>query len=114
LYNLLSNAVTFSPEGSTIGLESYIDADSVGLRVSDMGPGIPVEQQSTIFERFSGHAQKGGRRGAGLGLAIARSLVELHGGLLELDVTVGSGTSFVCRFPKLPGADTAPAREAAQ
>jgi signal transduction histidine kinase len=114
LYNLLSNAVTFSPEGSIIVLESHVDADAVALRVSDMGPGVPVEQQSTIFERFSGHARGDGRRGAGLGLAIARSLVELHGGTLELDVTVDTGTSFVCRFPKLPGVDAAPAREAAQ
>ena len=52
LYNLLSNAVTFSPEGSSITLESAIEIDTITLRVSDMGPGIPADQQPTIFERF--------------------------------------------------------------
>ncbi len=115
LYNLLSNAVTFSPEGSSITLESAIEIDTITLRVSDMGPGIPADQQPTIFERFNSRAQGDGRRGAGLGLAIARSLVELHGGSLELaNDTDQTGTSFVCRFPKLPKSDTSPAQEAAQ
>ena len=79
-----------------------------------MGPGIPQDQQETLFERFTSRASGDGRRGAGLGLAIARSLVELHGGTLELDTTSTSGTRFICRFPKLPNADTQPAMEAAQ
>lgn len=115
LYNLLSNAVTFSPEGSSITMESATEAEAVILRVSDKGPGIPPEQRPTIFERFNSRAQGDGRRGAGLGLAIARSLVELHGGSLELaHDEQQTGTSFVCRFPKLPKSDTNPAREAAQ
>ena len=114
LYNLLSNAVAFSPEGSAITLENRVDADSVAFVVSDMGPGIPSEQRATLFERFSSRASGDGRRGAGLGLAIARSLVELHGGSLELDSTCTTGTRFICRMPKLPNADTQPAMEAAQ
>lgn len=114
LHNLLSNAVAFAPSGSAITLESHINADTVILRVSDKGPGIPPEQQSTIFERFNSRAQGGGRRGAGLGLAIARSLVELHGGTLELDTDIAEGTSFVCTFPRYPDQDSVPAREAAQ
>ena len=114
LYNLLSNAVAFSPEGSAITLESQVDAATISFVVSDMGPGIPIEQKATLFERFSSRASGDGRRGAGLGLAIARSLVELHGGSLELDTTCTSGTRFICRFPKLPSADTQPAMEAAQ
>ncbi|MEP1207158.1 MAG: ATP-binding protein [Rhizobiaceae bacterium] len=114
LYNLLSNAVAFSPEGSSVTLESQIDEDAVTLIVSDLGPGIPEEQRDTLFERFSSRAHGDGRRGAGLGLAIARSLVELHGGTLDLDTTCKEGTRFVCRLPKLPTSDTLPTRQAAQ
>ena len=114
LYNLLSNAVTFSPEGTAITLESHVDANAVEIAVSDLGPGIPKELRATLFERFSSRAQGDGRRGAGLGLAIARSLVELHGGSLKLDTTNKEGTRFICRFPKLPTADTQPAQQAAQ
>ena len=114
LYNLLSNAVAFSPEGTAITLENKVDADMVSFIVSDKGPGIPDEQKETLFERFTSRASSDGRRGAGLGLAIARSLVELHGGTLELDAACTEGTRFICRFPKLPNADTEPAMEAAQ
>jgi signal transduction histidine kinase len=114
LYNLLSNAVSFSPEGSSITLESHVEEDLVEFIVSDRGPGIPEEQQATLFERFSSRAHGDGRRGAGLGLAIARSLVELHGGTLELDTACQEGTRFICRLPKLPTADTQPAQQAAQ
>ncbi len=114
LYNLLSNAVTFSPHGSSITLESEVEKESIAFVVSDLGPGIPEEQRTSLFERFSSRAQGDGRKGAGLGLAIARSLVELHGGSLNLDATFTTGTRFVCRFPKLPSADTEPARQAAQ
>jgi signal transduction histidine kinase len=114
LFNLLSNAVAFSPEGSSVTLENRIEPNMISFVVSDMGPGIPAEQRATLFERFSSRASGDGRRGAGLGLAIARSLVELHGGSLELDTTSTQGTRFVCRFPKLPTADTQPAMEAAQ
>ena len=114
LFNLLSNAVAFSPEGTAVTLESQVSVDTVSFAVSDMGPGIPKDQRETLFERFTSRASGDGRRGAGLGLAIARSLVELHGGSLELDATGTSGTRFICHFPKLPNADTQPAREAAQ
>lgn len=114
LYNLLSNAARFSPEGSAVTLEYHNHADHVAFVVADQGPGIPEEQRARLFERFSGRAHGAGRRGAGLGLAIARSLVELHGGSLELDPDSVEGTRFICSFPKLPVADNQPAREAAQ
>lgn len=114
LFNLLSNAIAFSPEGSAIMLQSGTQGDAVTLRVSDSGPGVPPEEQATIFDRFESKAQAGGRRGAGLGLAIARSLVKLHGGTIELDTDVKKGASFVCRFPKMPEVDTKPAMQAAQ
>ena len=114
LHNLLSNAVSYSPPDSAVTLEAGIEADSVTLRVSDEGPGIPADQRPTLFERFNSKSNASGRRGAGLGLAIARSLVRLHGGTLELDETVTDGTSFVCRFPKLPKGQTSPSSIAAE
>ena len=63
---------------------------------------IPEDKRDTIFNRFEANAHSGGSRGAGLGLAIARSLIELHGGTISLDATVEKGASFVCRLPKEP------------
>ena len=102
LYNLLTNAIRFSPEGSEIRLETKVEPDAVTLRVSDAGPGIPEDKRDSIFNRFESNAHSGGSRGVGLGLAIARSLVELHGGTISLDASVESGASFVCRLPKEP------------
>ncbi len=114
LHNLLSNALGFSPEDSVITLESRVEDNFICLSVIDRGPGIPEDQRDTIFERFNRVPHSGGRRGAGLGLSIARSLVELHGGTIEVDGSAKIGTSFVCRFPKLPKAEMSPAAHAAQ
>ncbi len=114
LFNLLNNAISFSPEGADIVLESEITPQDIVLRVRDAGPGIPEEERETIFDRFSSGSQNGGRRGPGLGLAIARSLVDLHGGELGLDDTGTNGSCFVCRFPKQPREETTPAAHAAQ
>lgn len=102
LYNLLSNAISFSPEGGSIELSCESTSQAVVLRVSDEGPGIPEEKQDAIFKRFESRSHEGSGRGVGLGLAIARSLVELHGGKLILDTSVEKGASFVCQFPKEP------------
>ena len=115
MFNLLSNAISFSPNEGAVTLESEVGADAVSFTVTDVGPGIPEDQQETIFERFSAATTKSGkRRGAGLGLAIARSLVELHGGTISVKSKLNAGTSFTCRFPKLPLSETTPASEAAQ
>ena len=114
LHNLLSNAIGFSPEDSVITLESRVENDFISLSVIDSGPGIPEDQRNIIFERFNSASHGVGRRGAGLGLSIARSLVELHGGTIEVDGSAEIGTSFICRFPKLPTAEISPAAHAAQ
>ncbi len=102
LFNLLSNAIRFSPEGGEIVLRCKLEPDAITIRISDSGPGIPEDKRDSIFDRFESKAQSGGRKGAGLGLSIARSLLELHGGTIELDSNVAEGASFVCRFPRLP------------
>jgi signal transduction histidine kinase len=99
LFNLLANAVGFSPPGSTITLGAERRPDAVVFTVADHGPGIPPEVQDRVFNWFESHSQGSGHRGAGLGLSIVRSFVELHGGTVTLDSVVGQGTTVTCEFP---------------
>lgn len=99
LYNLLSNAVGFSHEGGTIRIDCWRDKDATCFEIEDQGAGIPADQQSLIFDRFVSRSQGSRHRGAGLGLSISRSLVELHGGTLDLDSAEGRGTRITVRFP---------------
>jgi signal transduction histidine kinase len=99
LFNLLSNAVGFSPTGTAIALAAERRPSSIELSVTDAGPGIPPEMVDRVFDRFESHTQGSRHRGAGLGLSIVRSFVELHGGTVALDSAVGRGTTVVCTFP---------------
>ena len=99
LFNLLANAVGFSPAGGTVRLTCDRRDDAVVFTVSDSGPGIPPEMADRVFDWFETHAHGSRHRGAGLGLSIVRSFVELHGGRVTLDSTVGRGTTVVCTFP---------------
>jgi signal transduction histidine kinase len=78
--------------------------------VSDQGRGIPPEVVTKVFERFESHTLGSRHRGVGLGLAIVRSFVELHGGRVKLDSAPGRGTTVTCIFP----AENTSAREAAE
>ena len=99
LFNLLSNAIGFSPPGETITLAAERHDDAVLFSVTDRGPGIPVEIQDRVFDRFETHTLGSRHRGTGLGLSIVRSFVELHGGTVTIDSAVGRGTTVVCVFP---------------
>jgi signal transduction histidine kinase len=99
LFNLLANAVGFSPPGATITMAAERRTDAVVFTVTDNGPGIPAEVQSRVFNWFESHSQGSRHRGAGLGLSIVRSFVELHGGTVTLDSVVGRGTKVECSFP---------------
>jgi signal transduction histidine kinase len=99
LYNLLSNAIGFSPPGETITLAAERHSDAILLSVSDRGPGIPDTLQHRVFNRFETHTVGSRHRGTGLGLSIVRSFVELHGGTVTIDTAVGRGTTVVCVFP---------------
>ncbi len=102
LYNLLSNAIKFTPTGGAIGLSVAADgADLVRLTVNDTGPGIPADEQETIFKKFS---QLDGSKtreyeGTGLGLAITRDLVQILGGNINLESEDGRGAMFVVELP---------------
>jgi signal transduction histidine kinase len=105
LLNLLSNANKYAPEGSQVTLGATPREGRVKLFVRDNGPGIPLSEQEHIFERFyqgrSGQGD-GKRDGAGLGLAIARSLVELHGGRIGVQSHMGRGSTFYFTLPTEP------------
>ena len=73
--------------------------DKIVFSVSDQGPGIPAEMKDRIFDKFETHSLGSQHRGAGLGLSIVRSFVELHGGTVTLDSDVGRGTTVICAFP---------------
>jgi signal transduction histidine kinase len=99
LYNLLANAVGFSPKDSTITLSAKRTEYNVVFAVTDLGPGIPPEVKDKVFDWFESHSNGSRHRGAGLGLPLVKSFVELHGGKVRVDSTVGKGTTVTCDFP---------------
>ncbi|WGR99363.1 PAS-domain containing protein [Bradyrhizobium sp. ISRA443] len=99
LYNLLANAVGFSPHDATVTISAHRNEHSVVFAVTDSGPGIPPEMKDKVFNWFESHSHGSRHRGAGLGLSLVRSFVELHGGRVRVDSTVGKGTTVICDFP---------------
>jgi signal transduction histidine kinase len=74
-------------------------AHSVTFSVTDSGPGVAPEVKDKVFDWFESHSQGSRHRGAGLGLSLVRSFVELHGGKVRMDSVVGQGTTVICDFP---------------
>ena len=99
LYNLLANAVGFAPQDSTITLNAKRTEHNVVFSVTDRGPGIPPEVKDKVFDWFESHSNGSRHRGAGLGLPLVKSFVELHGGRVRVDSIVGKGTTVTCDFP---------------
>jgi signal transduction histidine kinase len=99
LYNLLANAVGFSPQDAAVGLSAKRTEHSVIFTVTDSGPGIPPDVKDKVFDWFESHSHGSRHRGAGLGLSLVRSFVELHGGKVRVDSIVGKGTTVTCDFP---------------
>ncbi|WP_342643387.1 sensor histidine kinase [Rhodoligotrophos ferricapiens] len=99
LFNLLSNAVGFSPDDSTIRMGARHEGETVVLWVSDLGKGMDPEFQKAAFERFRARPGVSGHRGPGLGLSLVKSFVELHEGKVILRSRLGEGTTVVCRLP---------------
>jgi len=99
LLNLVDNAIKYTPRGGTITLSLYREEGWVRVSVQDTGVGIPPEALPHIFERFF-RMPRQGRKGVGLGLAIARWIAEAHGGRLEVESQVGQGSTFTLWLPE--------------
>jgi len=99
LFNLVSNAIQFTPPGGTVTLAVRRDAKKMLISVTDTGIGISPKDQKRVFHKFERVDPNARESGAGLGLALTKSLIELHGGTVELESAPGKGTRAVCRVP---------------
>ena len=97
--NLLGNAIKFTDRGSAVVTVRRSAAERISVTVADTGAGIPADELDHVFQAFSTATTSGDRRGAGLGLAIVRRLVEALGGTIEVTSTVGEGSTFVVDMP---------------
>ncbi len=96
--NLVGNAVKFTPEGGVITLSAERSDNRIQCAITDTGPGIPPEDLPRIFGKFW-QSKRGDRRGVGLGLAIARGIVEAHGGSISVRSEMGKGSVFSFSLP---------------
>jgi signal transduction histidine kinase len=102
LNNLLSNAVKYSPPGSEVTFSLARREEQATIEIQDRGIGIPLEDQPRMFESFHRASNVENRPGTGLGLAVVKKAVELHGGEISLTSAVGSGTRFTVMLPLRP------------
>src|SRR6185295_18915104 len=100
VFNLLSNAFKYTPRGGAISRGAQIAGDDVQIHVTDSGPGIAADFQAKAFDRFEAKTRAGKRAGAGLGLALVNSFVELHDGWVEIETGEGRGTLVRCHLPR--------------
>jgi signal transduction histidine kinase len=103
LDHLLANAVRSTPRGGSVTLSARRALGEVQVQVADTGRGIPFHVQAHIFDRFIGRD----RGGPGLGLALVKALVELHGGWVALESEPGRGCVFTCHLPEIAYSDAA-------
>ena len=96
VWNLIDNAIKYSPKGGSVLVSVGVEKDSPYVSVSDTGAGIPPDRLARIFERY--HETSGGE-GSGLGLFIVKAVTEAHGGTLEVESEPGRGTRFTVRLP---------------
>jgi signal transduction histidine kinase len=102
--NLLENAVQHTPEGGEVAVLAEVIEPAARVSVGDTGEGIPPEDLPYVFERFYrvDHSRSRGTGGVGLGLTIAKQLVEAHGGAIRAESTPGQGSRFIFELPLAP------------
>jgi len=100
IQNLMDNALKFTPEGGHIKIELNVDNKNVEIRVKDTGPGISIEDQSKIFDRYRQADRTGQKQaGTGLGLAIVKKILELHDTTIQVSSKLNEGTAFMFKLP---------------
>ncbi len=100
IQNLMDNALKFTPEGGTIGIDLDVTDNNVSIQVKDTGPGIPEDQQAHVFERYRKADRTGNKQaGAGLGLAIVKKILELHDTSIHIKSKMNEGTAFMFQLP---------------
>ena len=99
LYNLLSNAAKFTPDGGRVEIRVTREDGDVRIEVKDNGIGIAPEDQAGVFEEFRQVGRERSREGTGLGLTLTKRFVELHGGRISLESTPGKGSTFSFTLP---------------
>ncbi len=99
--NLLDNAIKYTPQGGQVSVNCSVNGNTAQIEISDSGIGIPVSDQPHIFERFyrAKNTKYGATKGSGLGLTIAKWIVEAHGGTLAIQSGTGKGSTFVATLP---------------
>jgi signal transduction histidine kinase/ligand-binding sensor domain-containing protein/AraC-like DNA-binding protein len=101
LFNILSNAFKFTPDGGSIIFAIEEDKEDVKISVSDTGPGIPAEEGQKLFERFAQLKNATNKAGFGIGLYLVKNFIEAHGGLVSFKSEEGKGTTFHISLKKL-------------
>jgi signal transduction histidine kinase len=104
--NLVGNAIKFTPQNGNVTLRASANGSDVAIHVSDTGPGIPPGDVEHLFENFW-QARRNDHRGVGLGLAIAKAVVEAHGGKIWCESAVGRGSTFSFTLPRVAAARAA-------
>jgi len=99
MFNLLSNAIKFTPAGGRVRLQAERTDDELVLTVADNGIGISATDQARIFKRFERANIRTGQAGAGLGLSVVKSIIEMHGGRIEIDSAPNRGSTIRCYLP---------------
>lgn len=99
LFNLLSNALKFTKEGGIVTVSARRLDGEMLLEVTDTGIGIAEEDQARVFGKFERGSRENRQGGAGLGLSLVKSLIELHGGEVEMESEIGGGTRVICHVP---------------
>jgi signal transduction histidine kinase len=109
VFNLLHNAIKFTPEGGSIRVEASRECGSARFMMADTGVGIPTEEHEAVFDDFHqvAAATAGRPQGTGLGLPITKQLVELHGGRIWLESEPGKGSRFFFTLPVKDGGEEA-------
>ena len=103
--NLVSNAIKFSPSGTTVQISVRSGAGSFTFSVQDQGPGIPEADRKLLFRSFQKLSARptGGEKSTGLGLAIVKRIIDAHGGRIDVESGPAGGTRFAVTMPLAPG-----------